>query len=197
MTKKQNIAKLSFQARNAIMDLRELAKTDLSALDALATELKNYILALNRDAIENPEYYRKLTRKCSHWPGFASVDNDIQDEQLWFSKVMELGADSPLNYSSKKQWSRRTSENRIIIELINSYIHQNGKPPESWKQAFPLFELYYGKQFEKHQKFSKLFPEIPANVEKANKKAQLFATWRRDQIRKKMEQAFRTLTSKK
>jgi hypothetical protein len=199
--KVSEIERLRFQVANALCQLRGLAKKDPVALETLATELLHHVRGLNHDALEAPEHYRKLIRRCSTWPAAVSVDKEIQNWQLRFARVMELGADSPLNYTGR-QWSRNTAEIIAALRLVD-WIQRRGDklPPLNrltagpwWKHARPLFEKLYGEHFEEHPLFRK---HSQRNKRKDHQDTSLRRkTWLRKQILSKMQQAFRSVARK-
>lgn len=194
------IERLRFQAANALLQLRELAKTDAAALEVLATELQFHVRAMNKDAQAKPEHYRQLTRKCATWPGSISADKEIQRTQELLVKQLQLGTDTPLNYSGR-QWSRRTPEIRAALYLIDCLQRQRVKLPplsratalEWWKASQDLFYSIHGKDFEQHQNFSsywKLKFENQGDASNSQK------TWIRKTIKDKMRQAFVSIARK-
>lgn len=200
---RSEIEQLRFQAANALMKLRGFAKTDLTALEVLASELQFHVRGMNCDALEKPEHYRRLARKCPTWPAAVSVDKEIQKEQVWFARAMQLGADGPLNYTGK-QWSRSTPEIVATLRLI-SWINgrQDNLPPLTrttaarwWKHARPLFEEIYGKRFETYPLFATHYQQTPTRRRQAMDKGLKFETWQRQQILTKMAQAFRNIARK-
>jgi hypothetical protein len=198
--KPNKIEALRFQAANALCQLRALAKTDIVALEVLATELRHHVKGLNHEALEAPEHYRKLIRYCAAWPAAVSVDKEIQNWQLWFARVMELGADAPLNYTNtRRRWSRNTVEIVATLRLID-WIERRGDklPPlnrltagQWWKHARPLFIQLYGEQFEEHPLFKKKYGNKV--IGDASLKIN---TAQRKQILSKMHQAFRSIARK-
>ena len=199
------IEQLRFQAANALLKLRQLAKTDLKALEVLASELRNRVEGLNADATAASEHYRKITRKCATWPAVVSVDKEIQKDQVEFALFMELGADGFLNYS-RRQWTRETPEIRASLRLIK-WLYWNReqlKLPEFkrktslrwWNAGRPMFEQIYGKQFEKHPLFAEKYKWSENRKKQADNLGLKFPTWQRKQILSKMEQAFHTLAPK-
>jgi hypothetical protein len=198
--KLNKIEALRFQAANALCLLRDLAKTDIVALEVLATELRHHVKRLNYEALESPEHYHKLIRRCASWPGAVSVDKDVQNWHLSFARVMELGADAPLNYTnSKRRWSRSTVEIVATLHLID-WIERRGDklPPltrltagQWWKHARPLFTQLYGEQFEEHPLFKKKYGS--KDIEDDSLKIK---TARRKQILSKMQQAFHSIARK-
>jgi hypothetical protein len=196
-TTASRIEELRFQAANALIQLRELAKTDLGALEVLASELRHHVRGLNHDALENPDHYGKIIRRCAAWPAAVSVDREIQNWQSRFSEKMELGADAPLNYTGK-QWSRSTPEISAALRLID-WIERRGDelPPlnrdtagQWWKHARPMFTQIYGERFENHQLFAKY--KRDKNLHPSLKPE----TWERKNILSKMAQAFHTIARK-
>jgi hypothetical protein len=99
------IEALRHQACNALCELRELAKTDLAALEVLATELAFQIRGLNADCLENLDHARKLTRRCPQWPSVVAADADIEAGTRALKWELQLGEES-LSYNGRKQWSR-------------------------------------------------------------------------------------------
>lgn len=197
------IERLRFQAANALSQLRELAKTDMSALEVLAAMLLDYTRGLKGDALENPEHYRKLTKKCATWPASVSVDKEIQNDQMEFAREMQLGEDAPLNYKGR-QWSRKTPEIKAALRLIGCLQSQRSKlpplsretAPEWWKASQDLFYSIYGNNFERHRLFAARYQQTDARIKQANKKGLDFETWQRQQILTKMAQAFHTIARK-
>lgn len=202
-TKPNKIEALRLQAAEALIKLRALAKTDIAALEVLATELRHQVKGLNHEALEAPEHYRKLMRRCAAWPAAVSVDKEIQNWQLWFARAMELGADAPLNYTNtKRRWSRNTAEVVATLALIDWIERRGDKMPplnrktalQWWKHARPLFEQLYGQQFEDHPLFKKYAEK---NKRKDHQDTSLRRkTWLRKQILSKMQQAFRSVARK-
>jgi hypothetical protein len=128
------------------------------------------------------------------------VDKEIQNWQLWFARVMELGADAPLNYTNtRRRWSRNTVEIVATLRLID-WIERRGDklPPlnrltagQWWKHARPLFVQLYGEQFEEHPLFKKKYgKKVISDASLKIKTAQ------RKQILSKMHQAFRSIARK-
>jgi hypothetical protein len=70
------IEMLRRQASNALIKLRDMAKTDAVALEVLATELMTHIRRLNQSAKEKGSiaHFRTLTRRCASWPGIITAD---------------------------------------------------------------------------------------------------------------------------
>jgi hypothetical protein len=217
----QQIERLRYQAANALYQLREIAKKDMSALEVLATVLQNHTGLLKQDALENLAHYRKLTRICSMWPAFVSVNKDIQSAQISFADAIQLGADAPLNYRSKgkRGWSMRTPENFAAMELINLIQRRGDKLPpltraaaaQWWRHArtprvlhrgqkpCSLFEAYYGERFEKHPLFARKYQTkiwTPDDPDDPKKRLKYRATWERKQILDKMAQAFHSIARK-
>lgn len=194
------IEQLRFQAANALSELRYRAKTDTEALEVLATELQFHVRGMNQDALSNLKHYQKLTRKCATWPGCITADKDIQQKQEWLVKMLELGTDTPLNYSGR-QWSRRTAEIRAALYLIDCLQRQHGNLPplsratalEWWKASQDLFYSIHGKDFERHPNFSSYW-KLP--FEKQGEASNSQRTWIRKTIKDKMRQAFVSIARK-
>jgi len=192
---KSKIEELRWQAGNALQKLRHLAKTDLAALEVLASELDLHVRGLKRDAIEAPEHYRKLMRRCASWPAIVSVDKEIQAEQIRFARHMELGDGAAENYKGR-QWSRATPEVRAALDLKSCVINHGIKLPRLtrdidtckkwWKAARPFFDRIYGEHPEDHAHFKK-YKKHPHASEKG---------WIRKAIFSKMPQAFHSIAPK-
>lgn len=189
------IEKLRRQAAYALCELRRLAKTDLRALEVLATELLLHVNELNSEALDAPVHYRKLTRRCATWPAAVSVDKEIQHWQKIVAAKLELGTDAPLNYSGK-QWTRRTPEIRAALRLIDSIRRRGDKLPplnrstagQWWIHARALFSRIYGERFENHPLFAKY--KTAGHPAREDLRPE---TWERKNILSKMAQAFHTI----
>jgi len=124
-------------------------------------ELTLHINLLKHEPLTSTEHYRKFIRRCQAWPAFVTVDKDYEAKQIRFVRKMELGADSPLNYTGR-QWSRGTPEIRAALKLIGCLELRREKlppltratAPRWWKKSRKLFEQIYGKDFENHVNFS-------------------------------------------
>jgi hypothetical protein len=192
------INQLRLQAANALCKLRELAKSDLKALEVLATELRFHVAGLKADALQNPNHYGKLISKCATWPAFVSAEKEIQKAQHDFAVRFGLGADAPLNYRGKKQWSRNTPEVRAALMLIEvAKNHRMKLPPLNrensrrfWRQIKPMFISIYGKNFETHPAFAKGYNT------KVGGDGLKRSTWVRKVITSNMAQAFRSIARK-
>jgi hypothetical protein len=202
--KAAKIERLRSQAANALCQLRELAKTDLNALDELSTELLFHVRGMNCDALQNLEFSRRLTRRCPTWPGVASADKWIKASNNQLVKEFQLGAEAMENYSGR-QWSRRTPEIRAALTIRSCLINHKVKLPRLtrkpdtaikwWRAGRKFFEQIYGKDFEHHPNFKSYWRRIPAATGREDSRSSQ-ASWIRKEILSKMPQAFRSLAPK-
>jgi hypothetical protein len=193
---KIKIEALAFQARNALCQLQQMAKTDLQALEVTAEILLNHTNYINAEIVGNPNFARPLTRRCPTWPGVFTADKDLKHD---LSKLLQLGADAQENYASGRQWSRSTPEVKAALQIRWCMLHDKTGPKlpkltrttyKQWaKAARPWLEKLYGVRFEKHPLF--------AEYQRRQRDATLSQdTWARKAITSKLLQAFRSIAPK-
>jgi hypothetical protein len=193
------IERLRFQAMNALLRLRNLAKTDRKALGSIADILLHCVPVLNADLMKNKDYAREVTRKYPTWPGLLSADKVIQEGQAFLAKELQLGTNATEHYSdNKRAWSRKTPENRVALKMLD-YGRRNvpGLPRltkatagEVFKACRPFLEKICGRNFEEHPAFRSKYRNSQATASLAR------VTAIRQRILTKLAQSFGSIAPK-
>jgi len=190
---------LATTAYAAVRDLfKQARRGDSQAAEILVCYLTNWTGRLCLAERDAPAVFQPLARKAAIWPGFLTIDKDIQKREANRAVALEFGKDSPLHYKGRKQWTRDTPENKVALDLLEWVLVKHRNLPAFSRATYKTYyalavkELpkHYGKDFENHPAFSH-YRNHP-NVK--NSEPDLRAdTKRRQMILTKLEQSFHTI----